>query len=520
MLPVLFIGAFRARTGMVRTHGEDYIQGAKAIGEVLMTVRAGLIILVSGFSLTVGGPRSLPAARPYSRVSEESVDLGRRIFEHNWARPESWTGPEQLGDGGDGLGPMFNEVSCVACHHLGGTGGAGANNHNVNLLSVDLRPTDSELRRMQLLEQAHFIHPHFTASNGTVLLHEFGFGPRDDEWEYQRFRSGLISRQGSSRAPGGARCFRMSDSAVPFELAQRNTPPLWGLGLIELIRRDNGERTRLRLAKQQRRSRHGVSGRIPLTMDGEFGWYGWRGHVSDLQQFVVNACANELGLEVPQQVQPENPLYSRLSRTRAKVLDLTENQVTALTAYLAKLPRPVQVLPDDTFEMESVELGEGHFQRIGCTECHPAKLASVDGVFSDLLLHDMGQLTSDRSTAVPARMPARTETRQTGGYSGASVTVRIPPQELPSNTDQEWRTPPLWGVSDSPPYYHDGRAATIHEAILLHDGEAAFSASAYRSMPYSHRQQLLSFLGTLRGPGAKEHDKSSSGESADSVAVN
>ena len=36
---------------------------------------------------------------------------------------------------------------------------------------------------------------------------------------------------------------------------------------------------------------------------------------------------------------------------------------------------------------------------------------------------------------------------------------------------QEWRTPPLWGIRDSGPYLHDGRATTLEQAIAIHGGE-------------------------------------------------
>src|SRR6185369_13240950 len=44
---------------------------------------------------------------------------------------------------------------------------------------------------------------------------------------------------------------------------------------------------------------------------------------------------------------------------------------------------------------------------------------------------------------------------------------------------QEWRTPPLWGVRDSGPYLHDGRAETLEQAIAFHGGEATNSAKKF-----------------------------------------
>ena len=65
-----------------------------------------------------------------------------------------------------------------------------------------------------------------------------------------------------------------------------------------------------------------------------------------------------------------------------------------------------------------------------------------------------------------------------------------------------WRTPPLWGVRDSAPYLHDGRAATLMEAIMLHGGEAAAVRLRFLSMPVEDRLALISFLNTLAAPSA------------------
>ena len=81
------------------------------------------------------------------------------------------------------------------------------------------------------------------------------------------------------------------------------------------------------------------------------------------------------------------------------------------------------------------------------------------------------------------------------------MTVTVPGRKpVPTNVDQEWRTPPLWGSADSAPYLHDGRAETFHDAIELHEGEASASAEEYRRLSDEQRSSLLSFLDTLRAP--------------------
>ncbi|MEZ6146100.1 MAG: hypothetical protein R3B91_11920 [Planctomycetaceae bacterium] len=252
-----------------------------------------VVIFVLVFS-TLATADPLIAGKPFARASASTIDLGRRIFEHNWARPESWTGPEKLGKGGDGLGPMFNEVSCAACHKLGGVGGAGPNEQNVELLSLDLTGTPLISARQRALDIANQIHPAFNRSNASIVLHQFGFGPDDDEQEYQAYRFDLKSRIRQENFASG------DTPQISFELAQRNTPPLWGMGLIEALHTPQFRNERERIASEQKKNnRRGVSGRVPETNGGDEGWYGWRGQVSDLKDFVTSACAMELGLEVP-----------------------------------------------------------------------------------------------------------------------------------------------------------------------------------------------------------------------------
>jgi CxxC motif-containing protein (DUF1111 family) len=43
-------------------------------------------------------------------------------------------------------------------------------------------------------------------------------------------------------------------------------------------------------------------------------------------------------------------------------------------------------------------------------------------------------------------------------------------------------------------YLHDGRARTIEEAILWHDGEASKAKQAFTSLSIEERNQLIKFL--------------------------
>ena len=69
-------------------------------------------------------------------------------------------------------------------------------------------------------------------------------------------------------------------------------------------------------------------------------------------------------------------------------------------------------------------------------------------------------------------------------------------------TPQEWRTPPLWGVRDSAPYLHDGRASSLENAIALHGGQAQESAKQFAALTPQEKQKLMAFLKSLVAPDA------------------
>jgi CxxC motif-containing protein (DUF1111 family) len=72
--------------------------------------------------------------------------------------------------------------------------------------------------------------------------------------------------------------------------------------------------------------------------------------------------------------------------------------------------------------------------------------------------------------------------------------------------NREFITARLWGVADTAPYLHDGRALTLNEAIAMHGGEAESARDAYLALSPNAKNQLLSFLGTLRNPREPNKD--------------
>jgi CxxC motif-containing protein (DUF1111 family) len=190
--------------------------------------------------------------------------------------------------------------------------------------------------------------------------------------------------------------------------------------------------------------------------------------------------------------------------------------------------------PRQAVRTEDVEKGRVLFTSIGCAVCHPEQLGAIQGIYSDLLLHDMGESLADPAPAEPTLTFVRHIPREevtfrpqpqrlpsSRGYFGGSqsllTSLRAPQPDTVqikdpdtggeklfrverSNLEAEWRTPPLWGVADSAPYLHDGRAETLADAIVLHGGEAQFSVQQYVNLELAERMQLMAFLQTLRAP--------------------
>jgi CxxC motif-containing protein (DUF1111 family) len=86
--------------------------------------------------------------------------------------------------------------------------------------------------------------------------------------------------------------------------------------------------------------------------------------------------------------------------------------------------------------------------------------------------------------------------------------------------NREFTTARLWGVADTAPYLHDGRATTLTDAILLHGGEAQSAREAFEGLSTLGRVQVLTFLRTLRTPKPNSvdasHNASAASESPDS----
>jgi CxxC motif-containing protein (DUF1111 family) len=55
-------------------------------------------------------------------------------------------------------------------------------------------------------------------------------------------------------------------------------------------------------------------------------------------------------------------------------------------------------------------------------------------------------------------------------------------------------------VRDSGPYLHDGRAATLEQAIAFHGGQAEDSTKKFNALSLPEKHKLVAFLKSLVAP--------------------
>jgi CxxC motif-containing protein (DUF1111 family) len=220
---------------------------------------------------------------------------------------------------------------------------------------------------------------------------------------------------------------------------RRQTPALFGLGLIEAI---DDEVLRAQ-ADPDDKDGDGIRGALSTLPDGRIGRFGWKGQAATLMDFTLDALENELGLKATTATVPG---------------ELAADDVGDLVFFLQQLAPP---------RGSATPVSEV-FTRFECHRCHTPELPTRDGravhLFSDLLLHDV----------------APKETRF-----------------VLQGVERGFRTPPLWGVSATAPFFHDGMAETLDAAIRRHDGEASRSRDAYVQASDSDRRALLDFLDAL-----------------------
>jgi CxxC motif-containing protein (DUF1111 family) len=335
----------------------------------------------------------------------------------------------------EGLGPVFNNVSCASCHSGDGRGIAG------NTLTRFSRGTDLDY-----------------AEGGPQLQDK------------------AIPGAVPERLPAGV------------DVSYRLPPPVFGVGLIEAITdsaiiagEDPGDA-----------NGDGISGRVNWVTPAPYlpaddpgggtaprvGRFGRKASNPSLIQQVTEAYHQDMGITSPyrptENVNPVSPAAAGVDR--ATDPEVSEAKISDIAQYMRMLapPSPGDMTP-------SRERGQTLFAGARCTGCHTPvmhtgwhdimALANRDvALYSDLLIHDMGDALADNRPDGSA-----------DGHEWRTAPLwglRIAREFLGGNLL----------------LLHDGRAHSVDEAVRSHGGEAAAARDAYLAMPAEDKAALVDFV--------------------------
>lgn len=398
--------------------------------------------------------------------------FGNRIFNTNWVKaPASVTSF-------DGLGPIFNRVSCSGCHVRDGRGRppkSAGGPWNSMLIRLSVRGAPGE---------APGPHPIYGGQLQNRAVQ--GVAPEG--------RPVVSYAPFTRELPDGTRVellkptyeikdLRDGPLGAGLLMSPRVAPAVHGLGLLEAV----AAKDILRLADPEDKNKDGVSGRpnwLPGKASGAkvLGRLGWKANQPSLRQQAAGAANGDLGLTTSLfPTDHRTPAQrKRIETPNGGVPELSDEHLDKLVFYLQALGVPAR----RNVAAPGVLRGEALFTKVGCASCHTPTLHTLPDAkpphlagqtihpYTDLLLHDMGDELAD----------GRPDHQATGN---------------------EWRTPPLWGlglqkvVSGHTRLLHDGRARNTLEAILWHAGEAKQVTRRFEALPAKDRAALLAFLASL-----------------------
>jgi CxxC motif-containing protein (DUF1111 family) len=338
----------------------------------------------------------------------------------------------------DGLGPLFIRTSCSACHSEGSRG-------------------PGLVQKIAMVE-ADGVTP---AADQSAL-----------SWGHT-LRLGMAA---------GATTAITAPALPSVKVTIRVGPPVLGRGYIEAV--DEVEIARV-AAEQAARSdgihgavNHAPYASVPATSTGfdhfttgetVVGRLGLKSRIATLDDFTADAFQGDMGLTTPMRP-TELPNPDGLTDDLRAGIDLDQDHIDRIAFYLRRIAIPRRVGLTDR--------GAQLFEQTACAACHVAslrtradypirQLAAIDApIYSDLLLHDMGADLADGQTDGNATSP-------------------------------EWRTAPLIGLRFALTYLHDGRAHSVTEAVLAHDGEARGARTAFQALAPDDQRSLIEFVEAL-----------------------
>jgi CxxC motif-containing protein (DUF1111 family) len=372
-----------------------------------------------------------------------------------------------------GLGPGFNSNSCNSCHAQPANGGSS--------------PASNPLYNVFQLNGATNTMPSFITPNSPVVNARSPFlsdGITPDGKVQQLF---VIT--GRTDAPGcNATQPNFAAEVAANALIFRQTTPVFGEGLMEIIQ--NADILASFNSTATSRAAKGIGGHPSLADDGSISRFGWKAQHRSLILFSGDAYNTEEG--ITNELSPNEINNTPGCATNAFPEDHTLFSATfpahAFDADPQDLANFMRFLaaPLKGPATASTKNGQTQFNKVGCSLCHTlsfktptADVAALSKItvnlFSDLMVHHMGPCLADNIVQ--------------GNVQG-----------------DEFRTAPLWGVSQRVFFMHDGRTTNIVQAIENHfcnantqyqASEANAVVGAFNALTPTNQQDLVNFLRIL-----------------------
>lgn len=422
---------------------------------------SALALGVAASSAQDAFPDGEALTQPRGGLSEERLDRfakGRSLFRAAWVTAPSLDHPDLVG-----LGPLYNRLSCGACHLKNGRGVAPDAGDSLRSMVVRMSPPGAGPHGEPRPHPAYGDQLNPDAIPGVT-----GEGVASVAYEPFEETLGDGTRVAMRRPILSFRRLAYGPIGDGVAISVRNAPPIAGLGLLEKIAEDDI----LALADKN----GGRANRVWDRARGAtaLGRFGLKANQPTLRQQVANAFVEDMGLTsalFPREgcTPVQTDCLAAMTKGRP---ELSEAQLDQATGYIADLAPPQR----RNVDAPGVAKGEAIFREIGCAVCHVETMKTASGEvfhpYSDLLLHDLGDGLADGRPDYAA-------------------------------TGRDWRTQPLWGlgrvgrIGDGDNLLHDGRAQSIPAAVLWHGGEAQAAADRFRALGGDDRAALLAFLESL-----------------------
>ena len=392
---------------------------------------------------------ALCLAAPAAAMAEElDAAVGKALFDRKWVQAPAST------NAADGLGPLFNAQACATCHKNGNGARFSMIDGVLGVAGFVVRLGDAKGNADPVLGhqlQDHAIPGLVPEARITPYLEPAGDG-------LTRMRAKVL--------------FDDKPPSAGINQEFRVAPSLMGRGMIAQV----AQSEIMKRADPDDKDRDGISGRVRIVMTPEgsrIGRFGLKATAPGLIDQTADAAMLDMGLSSPLRPSPYGDCTQGQPRCLANANgrspdfdgeEISRAMVQMVADYVATFqPKPAP----------ANEEGERLLADAGCTACHVPSLAAENGqalpVFSDLLLHDMG---NDLAGAFPDDFA----------------------------TANEWRTAPLIDLAAQKGkrrFLHDGRAATLDEAIRWHGGEAVKAKERYLELSAEAKARLIDYLGSL-----------------------